>query len=328
MSSSYQLCPALKLDDGYLVVRRVEKAYPVFLRCAAAYLPPSGPVLAEALDNIEVFPTLAEFSAAAARLVSQPMLQPFDGGVTVLVYVARPGKESLFLEFAEGLDQADDYRLLRTLPAVGAPLALVFGDPSVPLGEPSRAMPAAYASVDTAIGLKAISVIDQPPIVLPAADSPMPMDEAPAPLPDLSAILPDIPRPPLPLGDPLPPEYSSAFMAPDLQPLPPPEATGPAPLLDNEALPPMDVVMVTTSALDDVLGSSMAERGNAERPAGEPEALAYADPSEPALETLLRQAPRLQSPDTGPTPPASGRFRQSSATTRFVRRSGSPRWDS
>ena len=95
-------------------------------------------------------------------------------------------------------------------------------------------------------------------------------------------------------------------MAPDLQPLPPPEATGPAPLLDNEALPPMDVVMVTTSALDDVLGSSMAERGNAERPAGEPEAPAYADPSEPALETLLRQAPRLQSPDTGPTPPASG----------------------
>ena len=84
MSSSYQLCPALKLDDGYLAMRRVEKAYPVFLRCAAAYLPPRGEALEKALDNLELFITLADFSAAAARLVSQPMLQPFAGGQTIV----------------------------------------------------------------------------------------------------------------------------------------------------------------------------------------------------------------------------------------------------
>lgn len=290
MSSSYELCPAFQHDSGYLIVRRVEKAFPVFLRCSAAHLPLAGPATSEALQAAELCADLDAFCAATARLVSQPALRHFEGGVPVLVYVARPGKEELFLEFADGLDQADDYKLLLTLPAGQSPLALVFGDPSLPIANGSVPDVAAPASDPMATAVHFRPAPPDPETV------PEPPDETPTWTPaDL---------PPTLLNDPREPEPPFAA---DLQPGAPTEAhAAPTGMYSQaEAEPPDNVVETSTTALNDLLRPNHLDpsAGQPPEPATTaPDTSPEESQSEPALEILLRQAPRLQAHDTELSP--------------------------
>ena len=274
MSNSYPPCPAFQYADGYLVVRRVEKAYPVFLHCDAAYFPLEGAGVPAMLLAAELCASLDDFSAAAARLVSQPMLQPFEGGIPILLCVTRPGKEELFEEFADGLDQVEDYSLLKTLPPEGAPLVLVFGDPAVPLGERAPASrpasePAPFDATETMVHSQ-----------LAAAVTEMPAEPARETATEVVGLA-----------------------EPDLQPQPAEQAEAPA-QPEAEPEPPEALVTATQSAMDDLMRPAAAGGDAPDQPEAEPTAGDAFDPySEPALEVLLRQSPRLRARELAFGPP-------------------------
>jgi hypothetical protein len=120
MSSIFTPRPAYPDLGGFVALLSIAKRFPAFLQCEGRFFPSP-----DALGQAQVMSGPQEFRDAVATLPVNAVFSPLTGGLSLSLYVSKPGFEEDFKEVASDI-AVDGLDLVRTAPDDASPSFLIF----------------------------------------------------------------------------------------------------------------------------------------------------------------------------------------------------------